>query len=260
MNSLDLGIQQIASFLFILTRCSGIFVFTPFLGNALVPVHVRIVISVCLAYLLVLSVPMVTLPGNLTLLTMLVGLGGELLVGMAIGFAAHTVFAGFLYAGQLIGFQIGLSFVNTVDPQSSSRSTTLAIFLNLLAMMLFLGFNGHHWLIESVSRSFTTVPTFHVQITSQLIAKVGDMVSRILVIGFQVAAPVMSVLILTDLVLGLIGRSAPQIHIMIIGFPIKILVGLSCFGLGLYFLPSAMRDFSVQLVRDLHGLVRLLGS
>jgi flagellar biosynthetic protein FliR len=260
MNPVSIGIQQITVFLFLLTRCSGIFVMTPFLASFNVPVQVRVILSFALSYLFSLNLVVRSFQFPLTLPSLLIGLAGELLVGMAIGFAGHVVFAGLQYAGQIIGFQIGLSIVNAIDPQSSTRSASLSIYQNYLGLMLFLGFNGHHWFISSIARSLDTLPPHSMRFTGPFAAKMVEITGKLFVIGFQVSAPVIALLILTDVLLGLIGRSAPQIHIMVIGFPLKILVGLSGLGLALYFFPMAMRGFSIHLFRDLTSIIHLLGN
>jgi flagellar biosynthetic protein FliR len=258
MTGFDVPIEKIQLSLFLLTRCSGIFIFTPFLGSVSAPMPARIILSFSLSYLLTLATPLMSLPVTLNLPLLLLGLVEELVIGMVIGFAAHIVFAGLQYSGQLIGFEIGLSFVNAVDPATSNRSTTLAIFQNYLGVMLFLGFNGHHWFIEAIARSVVLFPPFGVHLNGQFMIKIAELIGRVFVIGFQVAAPVTAVILLTDLGLGMIGRTAPQIHILVIGFPLKVLVGLSSLGLILYFLPTLIRSYSLLLYRDVYQLIQMM--
>ena len=258
MSSFDVRIEQIHTFIFLLTRCSGLFLFTPFLGNFLIPLPARILLSFALSYLFSLSAPVQMIKVPLTMSALLPGLAGELAVGMVIGFAAHMVFAGLQFAGHLISLQIGLSFVNTVDPQTSNRSTTFSIYENFLGMMLFLGFNGHHWFIEAIGKSLFLLPPYSMRFSGEFIKQTIEVLGSVFVIGFQVSAPVVAILILTDTVLGIIGRNAPQIHIWIIGAPIKVLVGLSAMGFTLYFLPTALRGFSAQLYRELNVLLHLM--
>jgi flagellar biosynthetic protein FliR len=162
------------------------------------------------------------------------------------------------YAGQIVGFQIGFSFVNAVDPTTSNRSTSLSVFQNQLGLMLFLGLNAHHWFIRAIGSSLTVLPPFSMHVGEAFILKMSDLGAQIFVIGFQIAAPVTAVLLLTDVALGLIGRSAPQIHIMIIGFPLKVMVGIAALGMGLYFFPSAMRVYTGRLQQDLEVVLGLL--
>jgi flagellar biosynthetic protein FliR len=254
----SIPIGQLYAFLFLFTRASGIFIFTPFLGNFLVPAAVRVLLSLTIAYLFSLASALPQIPAEMSLLSLTLGLAGELAVGMVIGFASHAVFAGLQYAGQLLGFQIGLSFVNAVDPQTSNRSTTFSIYMNFLGLMLFLGFNGHHWFIEAIGKSLTVLPPYSMRFSGSFIAHLTVLVGKIFVIGFQIAAPLLAVLLLTDVVLGIIGRSAPQVHIMVIGLPLKVLVGMAGMGLMLYFLPTAMRGYSGQMFREMLVFLQLM--
>jgi len=251
-------VDQLLSFIFVLARTSGIFVFTPFFGSLNIPVQARILLSVVISYLFAVGVPLRSLQANLTLSNVLFGLFGELLVGMAIGFAAHAMFAGLQCAGQLMGFQIGFSFVNAIDPQTSNRSTTLSVYQNQLGLLLFLGVNAHHWFIRAIGTSLNVLPPFSIHIGREFVMKMADLTAQVFVIGFQIAAPVTAVALLTDMALGLIGRSAPQVHILIIGFPIKVLAGIAAFGVGLYLFPGVMRLYIGRLEHDIEAIIRLL--
>lgn len=255
---MEIPTAQLFAFLFILARCSGIFVFTPFFGSLNIPVQARVILAVVISYLFALGHELSQFGSPATLSSVLIGMTGELIVGMAIGFAAHALFAGLQYAGQIMGFQIGLSFVNAVDPHTSNRSTTLSVYQTEIGLMLFLGLNAHHWFIRAIANSLTVLPPYSLHIGQQFVLKLSDLVAQVFVIGFQVAAPVTAVLILTDLTLGLIGRSAPQVHILVIGFPLKILAGITALGLALYFFPLAMRGYMGRLQQDLEIIIRLL--
>lgn len=259
MSGFDVPIDRLCSFLFLFSRCSGIFIFTPFLGNALVPVPIRVLLTFVVSFIFSLAGPLpLPVSASLTIPSLVLGLGGELAVGMVIGFAAHAMFAGLLYAGHLLGFQMGLSYVNSVDPQTSNRSTTLSIYENFLGMMLFLGFDGHHWFIEAVGKSLSLLPPYSVHFSGAFIQQTSRLVGKVFVIGLQFAAPLLAVLILTDVILAFIGRSAPQVHILIIGFPLKVLVGISGLGLTLYFFPTAVRGIATRLFQDMMGLLELM--
>ncbi len=255
MISFDFSYSQIQLLLLLISRASGIFIFTPFLGNLMVPMQVRIVLSVLLGYFLYLSHSQIQLAVPFTMGNILVGMLGELAIGLIIGYAASIVFAGLQFASHMIGFQIGLSFVNTVDPTTSNRSTTLGIFYNFIGLMLFIGFNGHHWFIESISKSIDLIPPYGVHFGGTFVTHLAGLFGLLFIIGFQAAAPLIAVLLLTDIALGIIGRSAPQINILVIGFPLKVLVGLFCLGLGLYFLPVLFRGYSYQLYQSIHSLL-----
>ena len=256
MIALNIQESGVIAMLLILARCSGIFVFTPFLGSVNIPSHARVVLSFVISYVFSLSVSLPPIPPLTGITSILFGIAGELFIGLVIGFAAHAMFAGLQFAGQIIGFHVGLSLVNAIDPQSSTRSTSLSVYQNYLGTMLFLGINGHHWIIRAIYNSLAVVPPFSIGLNSQWMQKLVDFTSQLFVIGFELAAPVVAVVFLTDFVIAVIGRSAPQLQIMIIGLPLKVLVGLSGLGLALYFFPSAMRTHFSQFHGDLDGLIR----
>jgi len=258
MIALNIQESSVIVMLLILARCSGIFVFTPFLGSINIPTPARVVLSFVVSYVFSLSVSLPPLPPVTGITAVLFGIAGELFIGLVIGYSAHALFAGLQFAGQIIGFHIGLSLVNTIDPQSSTRSATLSVYQNYLGTMLFLGINGHHWIIRAIYNSLEVVPPYSVGLHSQLMQKLVDLTSQLFVIGFELAAPVVAVVFLTDFIIGVIGRSAPQLQIMIIGLPLKVLVGLSGLGLALYFFPAAMRTHFSQFHGDLDGLVRAM--
>jgi flagellar biosynthetic protein FliR len=258
MNLFEFRIEQIQLFILLVTRCSGIFIFTPFLGNFNVPAAVRVMLSVALGYFLFLSSGNIHLPVGFSMGTVGVGMLEELLIGLVIGFAANALFAGLQLSGHYMGFQMGLSFVNSIDPSTSNRSMTVSVYQNFLGLMLFMGFNGHHWFIEAIAKSISIIPPYSLHLQPGFLAKTIELTSKIFVIGFQVSAPLVVVMLLVDVALGIIGRTAPQVHILVIGFPIKVLVGLMCMGLGLYFLPVLMRNSSFQLYRDIYSLLHLM--
>jgi len=256
MIALNIQESGIVSMLLILARCSGIFVFTPFLGSVNIPAQARVILSFAVSYVFSLSFTLPPLPFLPSITSLLFGIAGELFIGVVIGFAAHALFAGLQFAGQMIGFHIGLSLVNTIDPQSSTRSTALSVYQNYLGTMLFLGLNGHHWIIRAIYNSLTVVPPYSAGLRTQLFQRLVAFTSQLFVIGFELAAPVVAVVFLTDFIIGVIGRSAPQLQIMIIGLPLKVLVGISGLGLALYFFPAAMRMHFSQFHTDLDGLIR----
>jgi flagellar biosynthesis protein FliR len=255
MISFDLSYSQIQLFLLLISRASGIFIFTPFLGNLMIPMQIRVILSVVLGYFLYLTHMQIKLHVPFTFGNILLGMLGELAIGLVIGYASSIVFVGLQFAAHLIGFQMGLSLVNMVDPTTSNRSTTLGIFYNFIGLMLFLGFNGHHWFIESISKSINLIPPYGIHFSGAVVTHLTKLFGQLFVLGFQAAAPVVAVLLLTDIALGIAGRSAPQINILVIGFPLKVLVGLFCLGLGLYFLPVLFRSYSFQLYQNIQSLL-----
>ncbi|MFH1574230.1 MAG: flagellar biosynthetic protein FliR, partial [Acidobacteriota bacterium] len=203
--------------------------------------------------------PAAAAPAGFTLLHILVIVCSELLVGFVLGLTASLLFAGFQMAGQIMGFQLGFSIVNIIDPQTSVQVSVLSILSNFLGLMFFLLIDGHHWLVQAVSGSLDYLPVGGARLTGPVVEMVMRLSSQIFVSGLQIAAPVVAATITADVLMGIIGRVAPQVNILIVGMPVKTLVGLGTMSVTFYFLPTLFGRYFLELSGVLMGLVQRLG-
>jgi flagellar biosynthetic protein FliR len=153
----------------------------------------------------------------------------QMLIGVALGFAARIVMAGIEMAGELIGLQMGMNFAAFFDPISATQSTAVSRFFGTSAAWLFVVLNGHLLLTATVIESFHAFPvgsaagspmTFLSQVQPQVWG------AEIFRLGLWIALPIVTMLLFTNLVLGIITRVASQLNIFAIGFPITLGVGL----------------------------------
>jgi len=149
----------------------------------------------------------------------------EVMAGLLFGFAANTVFFAARMAGGLMdtdmGFQTSLLF--NLD---SGTPTLLGELKELVALIIFLLINGHHYLIEGIFLSFKVVPLTTFVITESSIVLLLKMATSVLAIALKIASPVLLSLFVTNLALALLGRVAPQTNIFILSFQAKVAVGL----------------------------------
>ncbi len=246
---------QIMSFTVVLFRVAGIMVFAPFYNGTAFPPQIKVILPLIVALTLAPMVPQAELPLKLGLAQGVIALLGEVLVGMVLGLVASFIFGALQLAGQVIGFQLGYSLVNVIDPQSMVETSVISIFNNLVGMMLFLLINGHHWFFQAVSDSLTYLPAGGVHLRGPLVQEVMRLSGQIFGSGLRIAGPVVAVTVIADVVVGIIGRAAPQINILIVGMPVKTLVGLATLSIAFYFLPTFLDESFLQLSRDLIGLV-----
>lgn len=183
---------------------------------------------------------------------------GEIILGVIIGLSVRLLFCGIQLAGQLIGFQMGFAIANVMDTLTSAQMSIIAQFNNLIAMLIFLAINGHHWFLRALVESFKVVPPFDFQFGNPLIKELMRLTSNMFIISIKVGAPVMVALLLTSIALGLIARTVPQMNIFIVAFPLKIVIGLGFFGLCLPFLSSFLRGIFNGLGRDLIILMKFM--
>jgi flagellar biosynthetic protein FliR len=182
-------------------------------------------------------------------------LGGELVIGMIFGFAGKLIFSGFELAAHLLASQMGFALAGTIDPSTRAQTTAFGTMAQMLGLMTLLAANGHHWFLAATVKSFSTSAPGSFTFSPALLDVIFRLSANALVIAVTLAAPAIIVLLAVEFALEIFGRAAPQFQVFILGFPIKIAVGLWLVGTSLYFLPSAFRDILSGIY---HGLIQVL--
>ncbi len=178
----------------------------------------------------------------------------SLLVGAMLGFTVNLVFTAVRYAGSVAGMQVGFAIVNSFDPMSNSQISVISQLYYLLAVLLFFVTGAHQILVGAMFQSCLVVPPFgDVAVAGgawHLLKEFGTIFS----LGLRIAAPVVVVLLLVSASMGVIVKTVPQINVLVVGFPIKIAVGLITLGLSLVF----FRQIMVQLFVGMNGQLESL--
>lgn len=155
----------------------------------------------------------------------------QILIGVAIGLTMQFAFAAVLLAGEVIGMQMGLSFATFFDPFGGPNTPILARLLNLLAMLLFLSFDGHLWLISLLADSFHTLPIQAQPLNGNGFLALAQSGSLIFINGMMLALPLICLLLTLNLALGLLNRVTPQLSVFVIGFPVTMTIGILTIGM-----------------------------
>lgn len=229
-NILDLLLAKYEIFLLILIRTSGIFVVSPFFSSQNIPNILKAGFSFMLSILLTLSLD---IEPNIVETTFVVLVVKELMVGLIIGFISYAFFSTFYVMGQIIDMKIGFGMVNVIDPQHRVQVPLMGNFYYILAFLLFLTINGHHVVINGLIDSYKFISiggfTFKLDTGFYLV----DILSKSFITGFKLSAPIVGTIFLTDLLLGIMARTIPQMNVFVVGLPLKILIGLIIIGLSI---------------------------
>jgi flagellar biosynthetic protein FliR len=211
--------------LVIFVRITGIFLTAPFLKSNGIPPQVKIMSAVILAIIVNTSLwnQQPTLEFHLWYLVLLVL--KEFLVGMMIGWASNAIFFAARTAGGIVDQDMGFQTATMFD-RDAGAPTLLGEFKELIALMVFLFIDGHHYLIEGLFISVKAVPLTTMEITNSSITLFTNMAISVLVLAIKMASPVLIALFLTNLSLALLARIAPQTNIFILSFQLKVSVGL----------------------------------
>lgn len=153
----------------------------------------------------------------------------ETVVGLLIGFTAYLFFSALQIAGSFVDLQMGFGLANVVDPVTGAQSPLIGNFKFFIAMLLFLSFNGHHYLLMAAMDSYEWIPLsggiFDNIYSGEISKFLVDSFVTMFYIAFQMAAPLIAALFLTDVAFGILAKSAPQFNIFVVGFPSKIMIG-----------------------------------
>jgi flagellar biosynthesis protein FliR len=198
----------------------------PLFGASAVPPQVRIILA------LAVGIPSASLsgiappPSGMVSVAGMLLVAGELLLGLAMGFAIQIGFAAAQIAGEVIGNAMGLGFAAMQDPMSGHSSTAIGQFLNMLGTALFLCMNGHLALIDAVVSSFRALPPGQSWLTAQALRGIVEFGGLMFAAGLSIAIPVAFALVLVQIVMATLTRSAPQLNLFAVGMPVTVLAGI----------------------------------
>jgi flagellar biosynthetic protein FliR len=217
---------QLWVFLVAMIRPGAAFLAAPVFGASNVPVQVRLIISLAVGIPAVQQVPFELPPAGLVTIAGFMLVAGEVIAGLALGFAVQLGYSAAMMAGEVIGNSMGLGFAQMVDPQSGASSPALGQFLSILGTFLFLAMNGHLALATVVVDSYHSLPPGQAWLGQGQIRDVvmfgGDMFAA----GMAIALPVGFALILVQVVMAMLARSAPAMNIFSVGLPATMLAGI----------------------------------
>ena len=180
----------------------------------------------------------------------------ETVTGLVFGFITNICFSSLKAAGSLIDQQLGLSMVNIYDPSTNTQSTLIENILYWIGIMIFFIMNGHHKLIEGIQNSFNLVPIGHLILDGNF-SYIINVFTQCFIIGFKIAVPMILALVLAELLMGFISKSVPQLNVMIIGVPFKILIGMVFLIVALPFLVNKIHYLFNQLPSILDGTLSM---
>lgn len=248
-------------FFLVVIRVGCVLYFLPIWDSKLIPGQIRVYSIVVIAMALTPVVggtlppfPKEWLAGGLLVLR-------EFLLGLSLGLVVRFVFAGVQMAGELMGIQMGFGMVTLIDPQSGVSTSLISDLLMLMATVLFLAVDGHHLLLLVLAQSFGEVPVGGpAMIPGSLLGFLVPFGNLMFQLAIKLVAPVLLVLFMTQVAMGLVARTVPQVQVMIVAFPLTIALGLIFLALTLMLMGSYLtdkffwfKDPLTQVLRAWHG-------
>lgn len=216
---------NLPALLWTFVRISALMVAAPIFGARTVPVRIRTMLAVLIALVIF---PQVPVPDDVAIIS-----GGgalllirEVIIGLSLGFLIQLLFSAMVVAGEVIALSMGLAFASVVDPERGVSVPVVSQHFVVITTLLFLAFDGHLAVMVLLIESFNILPPAVSGLGAEGFWQIGSWVSRMFEAAILVALPASASLLVAAVSMGLIARSAPQLNIFAVGFPMTLMLGI----------------------------------
>lgn len=239
-------------------RLGSLFLLTPLFAVGIVPARIRVLLIMGLSGALSLGLPSVTQVHTAFLAAhpgALVQAGlTELALGATMGAGIMLAFSCFTIAGRLLDVQIGFGMGQILDPISNEEMPVITIALNQIALVIFFLLDGHHILLRGIAYSLERFPLARPWPLNAAFGPIMKQAAGMFGLAFALAAPIVFCILLIEMALGVLSRNLPQINMLVMGIPIKIVVGLLTLALWMSSMGSVMGRIYGSIYRAWDGI------
>lgn len=248
--------QQLLVWMLAMIRPGAAFLAAPIFGAGSVPVQLRLVLALAIGIPSASAANMALPAAGIVSLQGFFMIVAEVVLGLALGFVIQIAFAAALVAGEAISNAMGLGFASMADPSTGASSPAVGQFLSMLAMFLFLATDGHLALIAIIAESYRALPPGVAWLSFTHIIGITKFGSLAFAAGLSIALPVGFALVLVQIIMAMIARSAPTLNLFAVGMPAALLAGIILLGMA----TPAMADTISHSIRLALDQAQMIGS
>lgn len=219
-----LGDKNVATFMLLFARLSGMIVFFPFFSHNNIPLIIKTTLVLLLTMFLFPLAHINTPQYNSFFFLQIIS---EVIFGMIAGLAVQLIFTIVQMAGEHISFTMGFTMASVIDPSSGTNMPITSQFLALIALLVFLAFDGHHLILFFMSQSLDHIVLGEFYPRENMLHFINASILNVFIIGFTMAFPILAISLLSDLIFGLLMKTMPQFNLLVVGFPIKIVLAFA---------------------------------
>lgn|GEM_PF-1819142 len=225
----EVWLTDLHHFFFVFARVFGLIMGMPFLSQVEISSRFRAI--ACLAITLAFNplVPDEYFSISQNLSWAFCRFLGEFSIGFFLGLIARFALAAVDFAGQIIGFSVGISSATVFNPSQANHGSVVSVFLTLAATTSFLVLDGHHMVFKNLLITYSKLPPDWFSFKSPLIhdffkgiVELADILVRT---GFQLSIPFLLVNTVLQFALGILGKLVPQIQVFFLGMSLQVLLG-----------------------------------
>lgn len=214
------------SFLLIFARLSGLFISAPIFSSRQMPVRIKVLVIVLISAAMSYFVPVNYAVEPASVPYYIAALIVEIFIGYTLGFVIYVVLAAIQLAGQVMDMSMGFAIVNVVDPQTGTQIPLMGNLTQTMALLMYLAMDGHHYLLQAIVQSYEIVPVLGMKLSQNFFNLMIEITVYMFIIAVKIAAPIVVTVLTTDIAMGFIAKTVPQMNVFIVGLPLKILIGL----------------------------------
>lgn len=253
-TSAEIG-ALIGSYFWPFLRIGAMVTAMPAFSSSFVPMRARLMIAIGITIVIAPIIPAVPEVDMISMEAAFLVMY-QILIGAAMGFIFHLVFAAFVIGGQVIAMQMGLGFSTMIDPMNGASTPVLAMFFVLMVTLFFLLMDGHLALITVVADSFRTFPIEAKGISAATYWELANWGSHMFVGAVLVCLPAVTALLLVNISLGIMGRAAPQLNIFAVGFSVTISSGFVILMITLPVYLTQFENLSLDAISVVKGIAK----
>ena len=253
-TELKLEIGTLYSFLLVLTRVSGVFIFVPLPGIKAGPDIIRAALAGSITLAMMPLWPAIPAAG-LSFGTLVGWILAEAGLGIGVGIVVAFLGEIFQMGAQIISLQAGYSFASTIDPTSGADSSVLLAIAQTVAGLLFFATGLDHQVLQAFAQSLTVHPPGHVILTTSMLTMVVQAGAAMFSTGLRLVLPLLALLLIVDISLALLARLNSQLQLITLAFPIKMLVSLALLAWLLLVFPQIFAQSAAPLMRLVRQLL-----
>ncbi len=224
--SLEPILVHVLPVMLVVTRLTGLFLFTPLLRSSTVPRSFKAMIAFMFGVALYPAIPPIDPGVGLDIIQLFPLMFAELLIGISIGLIAAMPLYAMQMGGFIMGYQVGLSLAESFNPELDSNGSVIGMLLFFLTIFVFIGLGGFELLFLALAESFHTAPVGMFTAGDVPLEMFIEVVTSGFELAIRVATPVIAAVSMSQVAMGLVMKTMPQVNIMSIGFAIQILIGL----------------------------------
>lgn len=247
-----LSLIAIQGFLVCLARVGSMIGTIPVFSGGQAPMQLRVGIAFLFSLVIFPVVrpelPLQVLaPANLMVLVL-----SEAALGLMVGFLGQLIFMAVEFGGSIIGYQMGFAAANVFDPANQRQIALISQFQSVFAILLFLALDVHHVFFRAIVASFRMLQPGSINLAGGAVPMLMEVANYSFILAIRLAAPILALLILSNLTLGIMARIFPQLNVFLLSFPINIGLSFVIMGLIMSMIASLLQqEFSALADRFL---------